>query len=140
MRLMRLKTVVLPAPLGPMSVKTSPRCTSKLTPLTASTPPKRTLQVAGATAASRWPGSLGAHFSRSDFVEGLLPLEHALAVEGEELEPGAHLEPAAVQAHGLEEHEQHQHDAVDDRPAGPAAWPIAVRQAVLARTRSAAAG
>src|SRR5882672_4692404 len=42
MRLIRLNTVVLPAPLGPIKVNTSPRCTSKLTLLTASTPPKRT--------------------------------------------------------------------------------------------------
>jgi hypothetical protein len=40
MRLIRLNTVVLPAPLGPISVNTSPRRTSKLTPLTARTPPK----------------------------------------------------------------------------------------------------
>jgi hypothetical protein len=44
MRLMRLNTVVLPAPLGPISVNTSPGLTSKLTLLTASTPPKRTLR------------------------------------------------------------------------------------------------
>ncbi len=44
MRLMRLNTVVLPAPLGPISVNTSPSRTSKLTLLTASTPPKRTLR------------------------------------------------------------------------------------------------
>ena len=44
MRLIRLNTVVLPAPLGPIRVKTSPRFTSKLTLLTASTPPKRTLR------------------------------------------------------------------------------------------------
>src|SRR5688500_18353826 len=43
MRLIRLKTVVLPAPLGPISVNTSPRRTSKPTSLTASTPPKRTV-------------------------------------------------------------------------------------------------
>jgi hypothetical protein len=44
MRLIRLNTVVLPAPFGPISVNTSPRRTSKLTLLTASTPPKRTLR------------------------------------------------------------------------------------------------
>ena len=62
MRLIRLKTVVLPAPFGPISVKTSPRRTSKLTPLTASTPPKRTLRS--------WADSsmaVSRHFSRSDF-------------------------------------------------------------------------
>src|ERR1035437_7703681 len=40
MRLIKLNTVVLPAPLGPISVNTSPWRTSKLTRLTASTPPK----------------------------------------------------------------------------------------------------
>src|SRR3990167_2832098 len=45
MRLIRLNTVVLPAPLGPIRVNTSPWRTSKLTWLTASTPPKRTLRL-----------------------------------------------------------------------------------------------
>src|SRR4030095_12572736 len=44
MRLIRLNTVVFPAPFGPINVNTSPRRTSKLTLLTASTPPKRTLR------------------------------------------------------------------------------------------------
>ena len=43
---MRLKTVVLPAPFGPISVNTSPRRTSKLTSSTARTPPKRTPRCA----------------------------------------------------------------------------------------------
>ncbi len=60
MRLIRLNTVVLPAPLGPISVNTSPRCTSKLTLLTASTPPKRTLRFFAESS------DVG-HFSRSDF-------------------------------------------------------------------------
>jgi len=41
-RLMALKIVVLPAPLGPISVNTSPVFTSKLTSATAFTPPKAT--------------------------------------------------------------------------------------------------
>jgi hypothetical protein len=41
MRLIRLNTVVLPAPFGPMTVNTSPFSTAKLTPSTARTPPKR---------------------------------------------------------------------------------------------------
>src|SRR5688500_7624444 len=36
-------SVVLPAPLGPISACTSPRATSRLTPSTATTPPKRLL-------------------------------------------------------------------------------------------------
>ena len=40
MRLIRLNTVVLPAPFGPMMVNTSPSFTSKPTPSTAFTPPK----------------------------------------------------------------------------------------------------
>ena len=41
-RLIRLKIVVLPAPLGPMMAKTSPSSTSKDTLSTARMPPKRT--------------------------------------------------------------------------------------------------
>ena len=37
----RLKNVVLPAPLGPMMDRISPFATRKLTPLTAARPPKR---------------------------------------------------------------------------------------------------
>ena len=51
MRLIRLNTVVLPAPFGPIKVSTSPRRTSKLTPLTASTPPKRTLSLRAVSSA-----------------------------------------------------------------------------------------
>ena len=61
MRLIRLNTVVLPAPFGPISVNTSPRRTSKLTLLTASTPPKRTLRSLAESS------GCGAHFNRSDF-------------------------------------------------------------------------
>jgi hypothetical protein len=42
-RLITLNSVVLPAPFGPISVKTSPSRTSKLAPRTASTPPKLTV-------------------------------------------------------------------------------------------------
>jgi hypothetical protein len=44
MRLIKLNTVVLPAPLGPIKVNTSPSLTSKLTLLTANTPPNRTVK------------------------------------------------------------------------------------------------
>ena len=40
MRLMRLKIVLLPAPLGPTMAKISPSVTSKDTPSTALMPPK----------------------------------------------------------------------------------------------------
>src|SRR5499426_3015232 len=39
----QLKKVLLPAPLGPMTARISPRATSKLTPLSAVSPPKRTV-------------------------------------------------------------------------------------------------
>src|SRR3990167_7978392 len=112
MRLIRLNTVVLPAPLGPIRVNTSPCFTSKLTLLTASTPPKRTLRLLAERrvsvikrglerrraaprrerplrgAATR--GSGGAWGRRSSFqpvrfLERFLPLEHALAVERKHL-------------------------------------------------------
>ncbi len=44
---MRLNSVVLPAPLGPIRPKSSPRCTENDTRLTAMTPPK--LQVSAST-------------------------------------------------------------------------------------------
>src|SRR3569832_717148 len=105
MRLMRLKTVVFPAPFGPMSVNTSPRRTSKVTSLTASTPPKRTLMFF----AERRMSSMSAKAVR--LRERLLPLEQALAVEREKLEVGANLQPATIQAQRLEEHERDQHGA-----------------------------
>ncbi len=40
--------VVLPAPLGPINARNSPRSTVKLTPLAAATPPKLTMQVVDA--------------------------------------------------------------------------------------------
>jgi hypothetical protein len=58
MRLMRLNTVVLPAPFGPISVNTSPFFTSKLTLLTASTPPKRTLRFLAERRMSSFMASL----------------------------------------------------------------------------------
>src|SRR5450432_566019 len=105
MRLMRLKTVVLPAPFGPISVNTSPRLTSKLTSSTASTPPKRmprflaerigpcievVMRTAGPPQGGMRPhggqrsgeaASVGASFQPVRFEEAFLPLEHALAVE-----------------------------------------------------------
>src|SRR5207247_1762735 len=111
MRLIRLNTVVLPAPFGPIRVNTSPRWTSKLTLLTASTPPKRTVRFLADRRKSwlmvRLPQTVG-------LLEGLLPLEQALAVEREQLQVGAHLQPAAVQAERLEQHEGDQHRAVHD--------------------------
>ena len=47
-------------------------------------------------------------------LERLLALEQAPAVEREQLEPGADLQPASVQPQRLEQHEQDQHDAVDE--------------------------
>ena len=66
--------------VGPDQREDLARCTSKLTLLTASTPPKRTLRSSALTAAS-WPAHAPAPISVS-----LLPLEHALAVEREQLE------------------------------------------------------
>src|SRR6478736_6769202 len=147
MRLIRLNTVVLPAPLGPISVNTSPRFTSMLSSLTASTPPKRTLRffaesnksvisrfravarriclplrnpvpprnrlcraAGGAPLRGRRRRRFGGgSFQPVRFLEGLLALEQALAVEREQLQVGPHLEPAAVEAQRLEQHEADQH-------------------------------
>ena len=49
----RLKIVVLPAPFGPMMVKTSPCSTSKLTPSTARMPPKLIARFVGREEAHR---------------------------------------------------------------------------------------
>src|SRR5438046_2192572 len=108
MRLIRLNTVVLPAPFGPISVNTSPRCTSKLTLLTAIRPPKRTVR----SRAERMVSSMAVLLETLGFLERLLAPEHALAVRREQLQVGAHLHPAPVQAHRLEQHEAYQHHAV----------------------------
>src|SRR6266849_1145609 len=42
---MRLKLVVLPAPLGPISATVSPSCTAKLRSCTARNPPNRLLRL-----------------------------------------------------------------------------------------------
>src|SRR3990167_3610304 len=116
MRLIRLKTVVLPAPLGPISVNASPWRTSKLTLLTASTPPKRTLRSRADSRLFRLESFISpCSLQAFGLGIGLLPLEHALAVERKQLQPGAHLQPAAIQPHRLEQHEGHQHHAVDHR-------------------------
>src|SRR3972149_609163 len=93
---MRLKIVVLPAPFGPIIVYTSPRFTSKLTLSTATTPPKWMPRFSTLKKLMRICTRSSAQPLR--FHVALLAAEHALAVEREQLEPGAHLEPAAVQA------------------------------------------
>ena len=60
MRLIRLKSVVLPAPFGPMMVNTSPSFTSKPTPSTALTPPKAIEKIFDPKQA---------HRRRSDFMK-----------------------------------------------------------------------
>src|SRR6516165_10305901 len=69
MRLTRLKMVVLPAPLGPMMVKTSPLLTSKLTPSTALMPPK---WMASLSAMSFFTADkLAIHFGGIKAVDGV---------------------------------------------------------------------
>src|SRR5881396_278829 len=55
---MRLKSVVLPAPLGPMMAAISPRATARLTPPTASNPPNalRTSRTSSTAATPEAPG------------------------------------------------------------------------------------
>ena len=63
MPLIRLNSVVLPAPLGPSNPKISPSRTARLTPSTATSPPKRQL--------SAWissSGGLGAFIGRPPLV------------------------------------------------------------------------
>src|SRR4051794_27259250 len=52
---MQLKTVVLPAPLGPIRLTISPAAISKLTESTATRPPKR--QVSSRTLSRSWAGA-----------------------------------------------------------------------------------
>src|SRR5215207_3658514 len=128
MRLFRLKTVVLPAPLGPISVNTSPRRTSKLTSLTATTPPKRTPRWR----AARSGAAIGVvtSFQPVGLEEALLPLEHALAVERKDLEIRAQLQPATIKAERLEQHEGDQDEAVH-RPLQPRCLADHRRQEIL---------
>ena len=55
-RVMQLKTVVLPAPLGPMIEKISPFSTEKETPSSARIPPKRIERSSTSKSANRPPG------------------------------------------------------------------------------------
>ena len=48
----QLKNVLLPAPFGPMMARISPGITSKLTPLSAVRPPKRTVRSSVRSAAA----------------------------------------------------------------------------------------
>ena len=118
MRLIKLKTVVLPAPLGPIKVNTSPSLTSKLTLLTANTPPNRTVKSradnkgCGFAADDVFDDAVldDAPFDDDAFgidafefklviiwlslqtirlSKSLLALEHAFAVEREQLKPSA---------------------------------------------------
>src|ERR1700733_11722332 len=107
---MRLKSVVLPAPLGPMSVKTSPLATSKLTSRTARTPPKLTLRFRTCKRLSEAvisPDPFGA-------LKGFLTAEHAAPVEWEEGEERPQFQPASVDSQRFEDDEQDDHQTIDD--------------------------
>src|SRR5262245_14675215 len=114
MRDTRLKIVVLPAPLGPMIVKTWPASTSKLTPSRARMPPKLIARFSAEKtvtggAPSAWrpsPESLRAHV-------GLLPPEGGLLVQRKEREVELDLGPAPVDAQGLKEDEEHEDQPED---------------------------
>src|SRR5262245_50558359 len=111
MRLTRLKIVVLPAPFGPMIVKTWPGSTSKLTPSRARTPPKLIARSRASNSAvtpppGRSPEPLRAHV-------GLLALEGGPLVEREEREVELDLGPAPVDAERLEQDEQDQDQPED---------------------------
>src|SRR5262245_48309832 len=125
MRLTRLKTVVLPAPFGPMIVNTSPGSTAKLTPSRARTPPKL---IARSSAASRPPavirGCLRLLRARGRWASSrrrsseplrahvrLLPLERGALVQGKDREVDLELHPAAVDAERLEQDEQREDQA-----------------------------
>ena len=73
-------------------------------------------QVARPTAAT----SSALISSRSDFVKDFCRLNMPAPVEREQLQVGAQLEPAAVQAQRLEQHEADQHQRRRPGPAGPA--------------------
>src|SRR5262245_29227698 len=135
MRESRLKIVVLPAPLGPMIVKTAPASTSKLTPASALMPPKliarsstcrRLIRLAGGPDMAPRPPALGRAPAKPWRASGLtvrvspqplrahvrlLAAERRALVEGEHREVKLDLRPAPVNAQWLEQNEQHEDEA-----------------------------
>src|SRR5262249_28669563 len=116
MRLIRLKMVVLPAPFGPMIVKTSPASTLKLTPSRAWTPPKLMASSCASKSALTRPGSRSPQALRPHVR--LLALEGGTLVEWEHREVQLDLHPPPVDAERLEEDEQHEDQAEDPRLEG----------------------
>src|SRR4051794_15497517 len=127
MRLIRLKMVVLPAPFGPMMEKTSPSSTSKLTASTARMPPKRmamssarnrligghslsrchagcamTMGMAGSSPAMTIVGTATSSQPLRAGV-GFLSPEARAALQRIGLEPVLDLDPASIDAAGLEQ-------------------------------------
>src|SRR5881392_921722 len=95
--------VVLPAPFGPMIVKTCPGSTLKLTPSRARMPPKL---MRDARPRRTSPQALRSHVR-------LLALEGRVLVERERREEERDLPPAAVDAERLEQDEEHEDQAED---------------------------
>src|SRR3972149_4253811 len=99
---MRLKMVVLPAPLGPISENTSCGQTSKETSLTARRPPNCTDRFCACSSGEVMrTAPLAGSFQSFRLHIAFLPPEHALAVEGEDFEEGADLVPVGIQAERL---------------------------------------
>ena len=113
--LSRLKQVVLPAPLGPISASSSPASTAKLTPSTAWTPPKAFAQC----------------LSASRHRSGHRAASRRRLIRGATLAP---LEEAADQA--LREG-QHQHDdrGAEHEAASTRRWPAPASPAARRRRR-----
>src|SRR5918993_4402495 len=105
-----LNSVLLPAPFGPMTERISPSSTSKLTSLTAISPPKRLvrswtrtrLMASALLAAAAGAEPQAQHAVRQEHdhrdhqhavEQGLVPLQLAEQLEGDHQEEGAHHRP-----------------------------------------------
>src|SRR4051812_10485729 len=94
---MTLKHVVLPAPFGPISPRISPLYRLKLTSLSATTPPNRSVTWSTSSRTSRFSSD-----TRSHLLLTILQLTRT--------------PPAGQQALRTQQHDQHQRQAEDEEP------------------------
>src|SRR6266508_3893190 len=116
--LMRRKSVVLPAPFGPMMPRRSPSATVRLAPRTASSPPNRRVTSSHSRAAVGAVAGIGSAPDDAEHAEQ----PPRRPERGHHVDGGQHHDPALGEDadHLLEErHDEGADDGTDER-AGPA--------------------
>src|SRR6476661_7549444 len=123
----RLKNVVLPAPLGPISAVITPRCTSRWSTSTAVMPPNaRTMWSTTRMGSGLAEPGLASTVLISSWRTAGSPRPDAVAVMGSDIEPELPL--VAENPLRSEDHDQHQRDA--DHDVGELLGLLAVHDAV----------